>query len=376
MIIPYEHEHRLIPYSYSSRLGVPSALADESTLCGLVQITTDFDIPSDTATQLQILRTLARTMQCLQLQTDPITLDSLVLMASGEIETLRTTCRRKWIAETELQFLGAKLFLYGWSLKGQALEPDLGILAPIAASEPLLSKKLILYEALKSAADYIHVFNEVGSSKTPGHRNPSSANEELLPQIYFPKYYFFTLYYAALTLYHFLSTLPQSSISDQDLARNHIRLAHTVLCRCASHDAECEWPRLAQNIEMVGQFINSGRRLPLEAQINSRQGAGLFYDGMLKIAVLKAEMGGRNWASDLTQPKPYDDNGLMMKAPEMPQGPTSSSSSSAATAFGVHDPQQQYVPQEWDDAFWGWDLSMLDSAILQQDWNGLNQWQP
>lgn len=315
-------------------------------------------------------------MQCLQLQTDPTTLDSLILMASGEMETLRTTDRRKWTAETELQFLGAKLFLYGWSLKGQAQEPELGILTPTAASEPHLSKKLILYEALRSATDYIHAFSELGSSTTPGRR---TRNEELLPQMYFPKYYCYTVYYAALTLYHFLATLPQSSISDQDLARNHIRLAHTVLSRCASHDAESEWPRLARNIEFVGQFINSGRRLPPEAQIKSRQGAGLFYDGMLKIAVLKAEMGGRNWASDLTQPKPYDDNGLMkeeppMMAPEMPQGPTSSSS--AATAFGVHDPQQQYVPQEWDDAFWGWDLSMLDSAVLQQDWNGLDQWQP
>ncbi len=318
-------------------------------------------------------------MHSLQLQTDPTTRDSLVLMASSEIETLRSTSHSKWIPETELQFLGAKLFLYGWALKGQAQDSDLGILAPTAASEPLLCKKLILYETLRSATDYIHTFSEVGSLKIPGHRGPWNPNEELPPQIYFPKYYFYTVYYAALTLYHFLATLPQSSISDQELARNHIRLTHTVLSRCASHDAESEWPRLAQNIELIGQFINSGRRLPPEAQIKSRQGAGLFYDAMLKIAVLKAEMGGRSWASDLTQPNPHNDNGLRkeeppVKAPEMPQGPTIFSS--ATTALGVHDPQQHYVPQEWDNAFWGWDLSMLDSAVLQQDWNGLEQWQP
>lgn len=63
-----------------------------------------------------------------------------------------------------------------------------------------------------------------------------------------------------------------------------------------------------------------------------------------------------------------------MKAPEMPQSLTSFSA--AAPNAGGYEAQQQYVPQEWNDAFWGWDLSMLDSTILQQDWNGLDQWQP
>lgn len=138
-------------------------LADESTLRGIVQITTNFDIPSDTDIQVQILGKLARLTQSLQVQTDPALRDSLILMASGELETLRMTSRRKWIAETELQFLGAKLFLYGWSLKGQAQGPDSGILASTAASEPLLSKKLILHEALRSAAGYIHAFREAGN---------------------------------------------------------------------------------------------------------------------------------------------------------------------------------------------------------------------
>jgi hypothetical protein len=351
-------------------------LADESTLRGVVKITTSFDIPSDTENQVQILRKLARLMQSLQVQTDPALRDSLILMASGELETLRMTSHRKWIAETEMQFLGAKLFLYGWSLKGQAQELVPGVPASIATSEPLLSKKLILHEALRSAAGYIHAFSEAGSGKHPGNRRSRSPNEELPPQIYFPKYYFFTSYYAALTLYHFLATLPQSSISDQDLARNHIRLTHTILSRCASHDKESEWARLAQNLELIGQFTNSGRRLPPEAQIISRQGAGLFYDSIYKAALLKAERGGRSLSSELTQLKPRQGDELRqeepsMRVPGIPQGPTSFPA--AANVPGVYEAQQQYVPQEWNDAFWGWDLSMLDSAILQQDWNGLDQ---
>lgn len=306
--------------------------------------------------------------------------DSLILMASSELETLRTTNPQKWTVETELQFLGAKLFLFGWSLRGTAEEVDLGLLAPTAGSEPLLSKKLILHEALGAATHYIHAFSELKGSKPSSRSTPdltrqqSYPSEEIPPQLYFPKYYFWTLYFAALTLYHFLAILPQSSISDLDLARNHVRLAHTIFTRCTlpQGDSRNEWARLAQNIELVGQWTNSSRRLPPEAQIKSRQGAGLFYDAMLKLGVMKGERGGRSWGSDLEGGPPDD---VLPLKEEVPQPPEMLDLTGSHVNGGTV-PEQQFVPQEWDDAFWGWDLTMIDSADLQLDWNGLDQWQP
>lgn len=211
----------------------------------------------------------------------------------------------------------------------------------------------------------------------------NSTHNDIPPHVHFPKYYFYTLYYAALTLYHFLATLSAASISDQDLARNHIRLAHTVLTRCAL-DAESEWTRLAQNIEIVGQFMNTDRRLPAEAQIKSRLGAPLFYDAMLKIAVLKTEKGSKSWSSDLSQPLPYE--GQDIKPSEEAGGHdqigihNAAESSTAAVSQGESEQgpclQGQFLPQEWNDAFWGWDLAMLDAADWQLDWNGVEPWQP
>jgi len=301
-------------------------------------------------------------------------------MASGEMENLKSTNSQIWSAETELQFLGAKLFLIGWSFQGQGQAQQSNLTAPVVACQPLLSKKLILHEVLGTATRYIHAYSEIGMSKplqrsyqSPNLAGPkSSLNDGNPPQIYFPKHYFFTLYYAALSLYRFLESLPHSSISDQDLARNHIRLAHTVLSHCAINDVEGEWSRLAQNVELVGQFSNSGRRLPPEGQIKSRQGAGLFYDGMLKLAVLKAEKGVVSYSSDLLQHGPGDR--VDVGEEEISKLPEISQASSSSVAASGQD--QQCVPLEWDDAFWGWDLSMMDTNNLQLDWTALDQWQP
>ena len=132
--------------------------------------------------------------------------------------------------------------------------------------------------------------------------------------------------------------------------------------------------------------MNSGRRLPPEAQIKSRLGATLFYDGMLKIAVLKSERGGRSYASDLSQPplhegqNKYTEKHLETGGHDEHGVQNTVNVSAAVVGQGTVDleplPQGQAVPQEWDDAFWGWDLAMLDAADWQLDWSGLETWQP
>lgn len=371
---------------------MPPTLIDEPTLRGIVKITSEFVTQDQFRIQLEMLRQFAKFTQALQLQADDGVRDSLVLMASGEFETLRTTSIGRWTADTELQFLGAKLFLLGWSFQGQRQDNEPPIPGTRTAAEPNVTQKLILHEALSSATNYIHTFSELGSLRTPAPPSPgsranlqhSNSTDDIPPQVYFPKYSFFTLYYAALTLYHFLATLPAASISDQDLARNHIRLAHTVLTRCAL-GAESEWTRLAQNIEIVGQFMNSGRRLPPEAQIKSRLGAPLFYDGMLKIAIFKNERGMRSWASDLSISLAHE--GQEKKAEEQKTGgqdnrgmqnvaELTAAAAGQETMDSGPSQQGQFIPQEWDDAFWGWDLAMMDAVDWQLDWNGLETWQP
>ena len=347
---------------------MPPPLADEATLRDVAVMASDFGLSENDATQLEIVRQFAKAGQALQNQTDSNIRDSLVLMACGELDTLRAKSRGKWIAETELQASGAKLFLYGWSFQGRSQDPTGEFLRLNDASEPTISRKLLLYEALGSATHYVHIFSELGSSNLT--KQSPSPSKNIPPSIYLPKYHFYTLYYAALTLYYFLANFPQASMSDQELARNHIRLAHTVLSRCAFEEPESEWFRLASNIELVGQF--SGRRLPAEAQITSRLGACLFYDGMLKIAIMRAERGVRSYPSDLTQGPPEPERSKQEENTSHSQQEMSHGAGYAAESSA----DQQPIPQQWEDAFWGWDAPMLDSVDLQLDWNGPETWQP
>jgi len=58
-------------------------------------------------------------------------------------------------------------------------------------------------------------------------------------------------------------------------------------------------------------------------------------------------------------------------------GGGSRGSNPAYTYAASQNQQQQYIPQKRDEnSFWGWDLSMMDTADFQIDWTGLEGWQP
>ena len=376
----------LISSRYSSRFGLPPLLADEPTLRNVAQIMNDHSLPDDFVAQLSIARKLAKAMHALSLQENVGTRNSFILACSGELDILRKTGGNKWTPMTELQFLGAKLIIYGWSMPGYRSDPS--VIPSTSAPEPSLSAKLILYEALEVAAACIRCFGELN----PSNRSSSTASLSALPpQVFYPKVYLFTTYFAALMLYHFLSTIPSAPLPSQDLARNHIRLAHRIISRCAIANSAPEFARLAQNIELIGEFVNTGRQLPPEATVKSRWGAALFYDAMFKLAAIKQEKGGRSYAHDLTQgPLPEDDP--VMGARQMPVYQPKASDSSCHDGYGSGEvsyryaglqteqnqyQQQQFMPQDWNEnTFWGWDLNMMDTTDMEIDWAGLEGWQP
>ena len=318
-----------------------------------------------------ITHCLAKFGQALQAQTDSSLRDTLVSMACGELETLSAKRHKKGSAETELQLLGAKLFLYGWSFDCRLENAHLDHSSPTTPFEPSVSKKFLLLGALSSAVQYIHAFSDLKPSETT--ITASIQSQDFPPQVYFPKFYMYTAYFSALTLYHFLATMPQASVPDQDLARNHIRLAHQVLSSCILDDTKSQWCRLAQNIELVGQFVNLGLRVPAEAHVQSRRGASLFYETTQKLAIVMAERGKKNWSSDLTQAP--DVEGDRSKQEVIESG-NRAKANNAPEAAVEGNAGELHVPQALDDNFWGWDISMMDPADWEMDWNGLDPWQP
>ena len=380
-------------------MGVPLLIGKPSDLQTISRLSHQY-LSSDPnfANQVEIQRIVAKATNALQEQSDDATgsVLSLIEMFDNDFKTFRLTSKNPWSTETEFQFLTAKLFVYGWSFPAQT---DIDQHS-IDITKPPTSRRLILYEAMCTAARIIHTFSEL----------PNSQKSDLPPQVHFPKAYFYTLYYSTVTLYLFLSCFPTPSSTDRDLCLNSIRDSHNLLIRCSLNNPRNQWARMAHNLEWIGKWHASGWRLPPEAKIRSRMGASLFYDAMQKIAVLKAEKGGRGYCSDLTKPMPNRDKdrerlpGLNNEEGEVHtnlEGPMIQQSAgqglqqsvvahidaedqgwSTATAWQAMPVEQQapldhtsLLMSAWDESMWGWDLSMLDTTDMNMDVSGMGPWQ-
>ena len=356
---------------------MPSLLDKESDLRVISRMCDEYLPPGSTlAVQTEVQKIFARSSAALQEQSEESCL-ALILVFSGELDDYRLKMSKYWTHQTEMQYLGAKLFLFGWSFPYQN--------QPYGMTQTTTARKLILHEAMRISIKLIHTFCESGSSRQAS-QSSTEPDSSPPPQAYLPTVAFFELSYAVFTLYLFLSHFPSPSPSDTDLAFNHIRNAHTVLNRCAGDNEKHQWARMAFNIDLLGKWHASGRQLPPEVAIKSRMGASLFYDAMQKIAVLKAEQGGRSYAADLTQPLPDPEKDRDRKASMTVETDEKEGVDSAGVAAMKVSPVQTPGVQEgpddqtglwpgWDESIWGWDLGMVDPTQFNFDSADVSAWQ-
>ena len=371
-------------FSISSRMGIPSSRALESDLQDVDRCCDDYLQPgSVVALRSGIQKIFARASAVLETQKDEDSCLALILMFSAELDEFHFERSSNWDLTTEFQLLGAKLFLFGWSYPYHTQAQEL----LTGKARPPTTRSLVLHEAMRVSLRLLHTFNDIPSQK--GSPRPSSGSEGPPPQIYQPKVDFFTFHYAIATIYLFLSNFPTSPSSDRDLALNQIRTAHTLLTKCAHNDEKHEWARMAFNVDMIGKWYASGRRLPPEATIRNRMGASLFWTGMQQIAVLKAEKGGRSYLSDLTQPLPDRDRQRSRKPSLVPDEDDNEGVDPAgiAAATSTTEPipatlgmQEGPVDQTglwpgWDESIWGWDVSMLETTQFAFDPVDTGAWQ-
>ena len=359
---------------------MPSPVSRDSDLQDIANFCNQY-LPAESifAIQCRLQRVLARATAALQLQIDEESRLALITMFSAEFDELRTQTYKFWDSTTEFQFLGANLFVLGWSFPYQS-RSDVTV---VGNTDALTSRRLILHDAMRASLRMIHKFCELGDSITGPEAVEDVAHTAPL-QVYQPKVNFFTFYYAIVTLCSYLSHFPSPTPSDQDRALNHIRIAHKLLLKCANGDEKHEWARMAFNVDLIGQWYAAGRRLPPEAAIRSRMGASLFYDGMQKIAVLKAEKGGRSYMMDLTQPLPEHERRARKASLVTPESEgtrdladSTITSETMSKDLGIQEGplDQTGLWPGWGDAIWGWDFNMLDTANLDIDGDIEGTWQ-
>ena len=352
-------------------MGLPPSFASGSDLRNISQLCRDCPCSTDFETQTDINRQLAKFNVALKECREHVFRMSLIRLFGDELDTTRNKFPGKWAVETELQFLGAKMFLYSFSFRSR--NHSLETSSSTTASELSSAVHVLLYEVMGVAAKIIYLFSELlhrNDEDSPGdpHKPP--------PQIFFPKHYIFTLCYACLVLYHFLEVEGANQVPqiEQDLALNHIGFVHAILVRCGVEN-NAEASRLADWLKLISKWNRSKRVAPY---VTSRLGASLFYEGILKSATLKAESGDRSRAADLTrsfdedQRKDIAEDATTTVRPQTQETQPQSSEwlMPLATNDTQHQQQQQqqrlvgdsdelYSWQGWEDQLQGWDLSML-----------------
>ena len=284
-------------------VGLSPTLADETYIRTVQEISDRTRLDNQTRSQTDISLVLATYTQQLENNRSGDSRDTLTRAGCHELDDLHSINISQWSPPTLLQYLGAKLFLHGWSLRNT--HPDRNP-AESFNQLPLATKaarRIILHEALGAATQYIETFANMSNAGSPATQ-PSP----VAPQTHLPKHYILILYFSSLVLYHILSTLPNLPAPEIDGVRNRIGQAHSMLRTISANNPRNERMRLAYNIELVGEFLKQGRRLPEDAKIESRLGASLFYDAMLKIAVIKSERGEQARANDLSLKREPENN--------------------------------------------------------------------
>ena len=341
-------------------MGLPPSLASGSDLREIAQLCRDYPCYIDFAAQIDVQRHFAKFCVALKECKEHALRMSLIRLFSDELDATRNGYRDKWAVETELHFLGAKMFLYGFSFRSRHRNPEVS--DSTTASEMNSSLHVLLYEAMGVAAKMIYTFSELKDQDDDGSHFETS---KFPPQIFFPKHYIFTFCYACLVLYHFLEANTQAPKSEQDLARNHVGFAYSTLTRCGTEN-NIEMARLAQWLELMGKWNRSNRVVP---HVTSRLGASLFYESVLKSATLKAEMGSRSRAADLSRPFDEEQRKETSEreeaAPKLPKSQNMEwlippeQGQQQGLVGDIHD---QYSWQGWEDQLQGWDLSVLNGV--------------
>ena len=218
-------------------------------------------------------------------------------MFERELERLRSTFEPIWTGDTELNIIGAKLYLYGHLFVARKSE-DSSMQNPHHLIGDSSSRR-ILYSGLAAAVSYIHSFSELQlpesspmSPETPSSASPLVANREW----YYPHHYWKNLCFASFFLLKFLAVASDATEADQELARNHLTTAYNIFMGYPNNK---EAVGVAKTIELLVQT----NAIQAEGKVATRLGASIIYDSLLTFSQLeKARHAGKLDMSEQEHP--------------------------------------------------------------------------
>ena len=259
--------------------GLPPLVTGTSELDATERFVREHPIPREFAYQVMIQRVVAKFMNVLM--EDPINY-SLVQLVDGELDNLKTSFPTEWTPRAEFNVLSAKMHLYGMAVLRMHSDPS--------------RRDVILKLGFSSSLRIIYLA-EAGlgfnSEQYPDLQPPSLYS-------ILPKNYFRGLVFASVFLIRYFALNTRASTEEQELARNHIAIVHTILQSGAVGNLpECQ--RAAFLLEVLGKQQPSdvdNSKLSIE----SRMGPSLIFDAITTSHVLL----GRDLVAPPIPPEPME----------------------------------------------------------------------
>ncbi|EXJ56919.1 hypothetical protein A1O7_07263 [Cladophialophora yegresii CBS 114405] len=266
-----------ISTSLSVWLGVPPHLSSPAQLNAISSTAKEPDVPQQLMVQIEIQRQVVQYSTSLAGDVDAGTASTLLNLFNNELDNLYNAFREIWSSRLEIQLLGAKLYLFSLCLTVVTRRP--GRMAEHYVPDP---SRLPVQLGLPTAVSLIHNISKLNRESSLEPRQSASG------VIHYPKFYFRLVVFAVGFLMKFLSTNPNASQEDRELAISHIMTAHQFF---SSFPTGEDFARVAQAIEVLAKNLRSDKQDDSDP-IRTRSGASLLYDIFQKFRGQTDRVGG------------------------------------------------------------------------------------
>ncbi|KAK6956088.1 hypothetical protein Daesc_001358 [Daldinia eschscholtzii] len=217
----------------SMHLGLPPMINTPSDLAAIRSTLSENTLPREFAIQLRVLLTLAGFTNVLVHNSNDGVIDSSVIqLLDGELDTLKVTFPDGWTNMTDLSVLVVKMHVY--------------TLVITRSRSGTGAKEILLKLGLAAALRIIHLANSRFHERLDKNQTLTAAQREKT----LPKDYYRGLAFATIFLLRYFSLNNNANAEEQQLAVNHVIMAHTIFKTLATRQRD-EYDRAASLFETL-----------------------------------------------------------------------------------------------------------------------------
>ncbi|KAI1445472.1 fungal-specific transcription factor domain-containing protein [Annulohypoxylon stygium] len=220
--------------SLSMHLGLPPMISAPSDLASVRTILSEHSIPREFALQIRVLLVMAGFGNVLAYNSNDGVVDSSVTqLLDGELDTLRITYPDGWTTMTEYAVMVVKMHVY--------------TLVITRSKSGANSKDIYVKLGLAASLRIVHLANLRFQERPDKSQTMTTIERErTLPKDYFRALGFATIF----LLRYFCLNSGHSSPEEQQLAANHVIMAHTIFKSASKHSRD-EYDRAASLFETL-----------------------------------------------------------------------------------------------------------------------------